>query len=597
MKLGSPTLFSILPIMLLIAVCQSSAQTLQRDNRPRTALISGRVTIAGKPAANAVITVTETDIKPVAGESGLRIPLQAKTRTDGDGRYLVGGLAEGRYVVSAMLKAFVAAAGFGDRNLSRTVTLDEGEAREKIDFALIRGGVMTGKVMDDEGAPLVARYVQLYTVDEQGQKGHYRDPFAYEMGETDDRGVYRIYGLPPGRYIISAGGEGGGDPIRGVGGKFALTYHPDTTDEKQARVIEIKEGSEVTDIDIRFGSARKTYEAAGRVVDRETGKPVPRINVSGWSKVEMGGSSSVFSTSAIADLQGAFKLSGLPPGRYYAEAMDGLGETGYRSDAVDFEITSDNVSGVEVKVFMGASVSGVVVIEGADAAAGKQLQSITVYPSVSPPIDAAGDPNERASGTQFFNYSRVNADGSFTIKGLQACGVGFYLSSSDGGLRIKRIERDGVEVKDAIEVRPGDKVTGVRIVTYRAQGRIRGQVKFTGGALPDGWRLQAYASRPTSVDESKSGARTPVLAEGNGGSAFVDEKGRFVIEGLPAGEYDLSITMIKRLANGSQERFSLPGSNQPVTVRDDVETSVTPTLDISQINQPNNQPNNKEDRR
>jgi hypothetical protein len=589
MKLGSLTLISILPILLLITAGQTIAQTLQRDNRPRTASISGRVTIAGKPAANAVITVTETDLKPDAGESGLRIPLQAKTRTDGDGRYLVGGLAEGRYVVSAMLKAFVAD-GFGDPNLSRTATLDEGEAREKLDFALIRGGVMTGKVMDDEGAPLVARRVQLYTVDEQGQKVPYRGPFIFEMGETDDRGVYRLYGLPPGRYIISAGGEG-------RGGKFALTYHPDTTDEKQARVIEIKEGGEVTDIDIRFGSARKTYEAAGRVVDRETGKPVPRINVSGWSLVETGGSSSVFSTTAIADGQGAFKLSGLSPGRYQAEAMDGLGETGYTSDPVDFEITNDNVSGVEVKVFLGASVSGIVVIEGADAAAGKQPQSITVYPRVSPPIDAAGDAKERISGTQFYRPGRVNADGSFTIMGLQACGVGFYLSSVDSGLRIKRIERDGVEVKDAIEVRPGERVSGVRIVAHRAQGRIRGQVRIAGGALPAGWRLQAYASPPTSADESKSGARTPVLAEGNGGYAIVDEKGRFVIEGLPAGEYDLSITMIKSLANGSQQAFSPPGSNRRVTVGDDVETSFTLTLDISRINQPDNRPNNQEDRR
>jgi len=572
------TLFSILPIMLLIAVCQSSAQAPQGDNRPRTASIGGRVTIAGKPAANAVITVMEADLKPDAGESGLRLPIQAKTRTDGDGRYLVGGLAEGRYVVSAMLKAFVATAGFGDPSLSRKVTLDEGEAREKIDFALIRGGVMTGKVMDDEGAPLIARRVQLYTLDEQGRKGHYQGPFMYEMLQTDDRGVYRIYGLPPGRYIISAGGEGGGNPTRGGGGKFALTYHPDTTDEKQARVIEIKEGSEVTDIDIRFGSARKTYEAAGRVVDRETGKPVPRINVSGWSKVELGGTSSVFSTTAITDLQGAFKLSGLPPGRYEAEAMDSLGETGYRSDAVGFEITNDNVSGVEVKVFLGASVSGIVVIEGADAAAGKQLQSITVYPSVSPPIDAAGDANERASGTQYYKPGRVNADGSFTIKGLQACGVGFYLS---GGLRIKRIERDGVEVKDAIEVRPGDKVTGVRIVAHRAQGRIRGQVQFTGGALPDGWLLQARASLPVSADELKPGARMPVSVGRAGGYASVDEKGRFVIERVPAGEYELSITMFKRLANGSQQR-GRPVLNRRVIVRDDVETSVTLTLDISQ---------------
>src|SRR5262245_36786992 len=203
MKPGLLTLFSTLPILLLVAAGQSgaraSAQTPQRDNRPRTASVSGRVTIAGKPAANAVISVVETDLKPGAGDSDLRIPLQAKTRTDGDGRYLVGGLAEGHYAVSAMMKALVAASGSRDPELSRTISLDEGEAPEKIDFAPIRGGVMTGNVIDDEGAPLIAKRIQLYTVDGQGQKRNYQGHFMYEMSETDDRGVYRIYGMPPGR--------------------------------------------------------------------------------------------------------------------------------------------------------------------------------------------------------------------------------------------------------------------------------------------------------------------------------------------------------------------------------------------------------------
>src|SRR5215471_11815769 len=210
MKPGLLTLFSALPILLLVAAGQSgaraSAQTPQRDNRPRTASVSGRVTIAGKPATNAVITVVETDLKPGAGDSDLRIPLQAKTRTDGDGRYLVGGLAEGRYFVNAMSKAF-AAGSSGYPELILTVSLDEGEAREKIDFALIRGGVMTGKIIDDEGAPLIAKRIQLYTVDGQGQKRDFQSRFWYEMAETDDRGVYRLYGLPPGRYVICAGGE------------------------------------------------------------------------------------------------------------------------------------------------------------------------------------------------------------------------------------------------------------------------------------------------------------------------------------------------------------------------------------------------------
>ena len=130
-----------------------------------------------------------------------------------------------------------------------------------------------------------------------------------------------------------------------------------------------------------------------------------------------------------------------------------------------------------------ASVSGFVVIEGAAAAAGNQFQSIMVYPVVTSLSDATGDASERSSPPRFSIPGTVNADGSFILNGLQAGGVSFRLSSFSGGLRIKRIERDGVEVKDAIEVRPGEKITGVRIVAHRAQGRIRGQVQIAGGAL------------------------------------------------------------------------------------------------------------------
>jgi hypothetical protein len=575
-------LISIPSISLLITFSQSAdAQTPQRDNRPRTASISGRVTIGGEPAVNAVVTVAETDLKPDAGSSEAPIPRQLRTRTDGDGRYLVSGLAEGRYIVSAMLKAFVdPGKPFDNRGLNRTVTLDEGEGREKIDFTLIRGGVMTGKVMDDEGAPLIAKRVSLYTLDEQGQKSYYQGPFMYEMSQTDDRGVYRIYGLPPGRYVICAGGVGDG--------KFATTWHPDTTDEKQARIIEIKEGGEVTEADIRFGSARKTYEVAGRVVDRETGKPVPRIYVSCGGGTGKDGSGPRYSNSAAADEQGNFRLTGLPPGRYQAMISDYEGKTGYTGEATEFEVTNDNVSDVEVKVFQGATISGVVFIEGADAAAKNKLQSMSVMPN----IRAA---NGASPASHYPNYAKVNADGGFTLRGLPAGKVSFNVTGFGSRAPIKRIERDGVEIKDAIEVRPGEEITGVRIMLYQAQGRIRGQVQIAGGALPDGLRLHARATRSEPAGEANPSDRIPVAHNIISRSAFIDDKGRFVIEELPVGEYDLFIATVRQTANGNRE--DSVWSNQRVTVSENAETPVTITIDLNKANQPSNQPNNLEDRR
>ncbi|HEY6402137.1 MAG TPA: carboxypeptidase-like regulatory domain-containing protein, partial [Blastocatellia bacterium] len=440
---------------------------------------------------------------------------------------------------------------------------------------------------DDEGAPLIARHVQLFTLDDKGQKRGYSSSLMYYMSQTDDRGVYRIYGLPPGRYIISAGGEGGGDPLRAGGGKFALTYHPDTTDEKQARIIEIKEGSEVAEVDIRFGSARKTYVAAGRVAERDTGKPVPRISVACREKPEK--NTSYSGTTAIADGQGNFRLPGLPPGRYQAMVMDDLSEAGYTGEAVEFEITNDDVSGLELKAFLGGSVSGVVVVESADATTRSQPLSITVNPRFKMLSGATGDADERTSFELNIRPARVNADGSFAIKGLRAGSLGFNLWSAPDGLRIKRVERDGVEIKDAIEVKPGEMITGVRIVAFRPQGRIRGQVQIVGGALPDGWRLHASAMRPINPDELKQGARPPVATDRGGGSVEIGKQGRFVIEGLPAGEYVLSVHPVRVTGDGSWSSVDSPGTNQQVIVRENDETTVTVTFDLSGKNQPKNQ--------
>jgi carboxypeptidase family protein len=578
---------NIFSILLLIAFSQSiswgAAQTPQRDNRPRTASISGRVTISGKPAANAAVTITDNALKIYADDSESPIRFETKARTDGDGRYLVGGLAEGRYLVRVALNAFVDSGKAFDPDSGRMVTLDEGEARENIDFPLIRGGVITGKVMDAEGAPLIAKRVQLYTLDEQGQKIAYEVSSSYEMNETDDRGVYRVYGLPPGRYIISVSSEDA---------KFVTTWHPDTTDEKQARIIDIKEGTEVTDVDIRFGSARKTYVASGRVVDRETGKPVPRVYI--LTRAIQANDEAIwrYGMAFVADGQGNFKALGLLPGRYLATVRDVYRDAGYMSEAAEFEVTNDNVSGVEVKAFLGASISGFVVIEG--AAAGDRLQSLLVFAHVK----SLSDANNPSSVPSPAGPASVGADGSFTIKGLNAGKVSFMLISD--GPRIKRIEHDGVEVKDAIEVKAGENIAGVRIVAFNPQGRIRGQFQIAGGALPDNWQLEVNARRLASADESNSGGRIPVSPYAANGHALVDEKGRFVIERLPSGEYDLSFTLTKLIAKGQRESIGLRELNQRVTVVENGSTPVTINLDLSRINfsqnQPNNMPNNMEER-
>jgi hypothetical protein len=225
-----------LSIVLFFAFSAANAQTPQRDNRPRTASISGRVTVGGAPAVNALVMVAEVDPRsratwPASSDNESRQRAFIRVRTGGDGRYYLTGLAEGAYLIRALSGAYVKVfKNSSDVGAFKSVTLDEGESRDGLDIALVRGGVITGRVTDDEGRPLMGARLRLMSVDEKGNPqggGDYKTDWG-----TDDRGVYRIYGLPAGRYILVSLIPGYRDSARH---RSPQTFYPDVTDQKQAK--------------------------------------------------------------------------------------------------------------------------------------------------------------------------------------------------------------------------------------------------------------------------------------------------------------------------------------------------------------------------
>src|SRR5262249_9121433 len=146
------------------------------------------------------------------------------------------------------------------------ITLDEGEAREKVDFALARGGVATGRVTDEDGRPQIGRKVKLVELVGPDELRELADIRGTAL-ETDDRGIYRIFGLRRGRYVVKAGGED--DYLRhGIKArKTQVTYHPDVVKQEEAKVIEVTEGKEVTDVDIRLRGPVETFAVSGRVIN------------------------------------------------------------------------------------------------------------------------------------------------------------------------------------------------------------------------------------------------------------------------------------------------------------------------------------------
>ena len=167
-----------------------------------------------------------------------------------------------------------------------------------------------------------------------------------------------------------------------------------------------------------------------------------------------------------------------------------------------------------------------------------------------------------------FGGVKLAADGTFRVTGLKPGKARLYLATypPPANLSLVRVERDGVPQKE-IEIAPGANISGVRVFFEYGSGRIRGLVTIVNGPLPDGARLLVGARR--RADE----AAKPFAGHG----AEVDSRGQFIIEGLPPGEYEVSINP----AYNSPPTRKLPTVKQTITVVNDSTSEAAITFDLN----------------
>ena len=546
-------------LSILVLPCAfHSAQAQAAESKAGTATVSGRVILKGEPARG-VMVILQTQ-----NQSPFNAP---RARTDESGRFHFTGLPAGRYSVSAAAPGY---ASPEDSNLpgmrGKTLTLADGEKVENVDLEIKRGGVIAGRVADSQGRPAIDERVNLSKLDANNQpRGIFYYSPNFDMYQTDDRGLYRIYGLPEGRYIVSAGyAESPGSAFITSRREFyPRVFYPNATSESEAKVIEVSEGSEATNIDITVHDPKQTQDVYGRVVDAGSGQPVAGVEVALGGVTRDGRYAGGYSGSGVrSGPNGEFRMFGVLPGKYAILARpDETNSSGFISDPVIVDIGEDALTGVEVRVRQGASISGVVVIEGTnDPKIQAKLSQVSLSAFNRP--TGQGPPAPQSRG-----FTRVNADGSFRISGLQSGKVAISMGGSTDtrGLAIARIERNGGPASEGIDVEAGEQVTGVRVVLVYGTLAIRGEFRIVGGALPAGYKFYAYARR---VDQP---AQNPPGAE-------IDARGQFVIENLPPGEYEIRVSPffnpdgqllsqeIRRLVSSVKERVILSGGNSPPIV-------------------------------
>ena len=514
-----------------------------------TGSISGRVTIGGKGVFGIIVAAIGTD-------RSSRRPTQ--TTTDSEGRYRLAGLAASTYLVTVLAPALVNAE---PNNYSpyggKTILLSDGEAVENVDLRLVRGGVITGRITDEDSKPAVEERVILELVpDKSGRGGADISRMNVDMYQTDDRGVYRVYGLPAGRYKVSVGSETGGFPRNSSGrGYFAKTFHGDTTDAANASIVELSEGSEAKDIDIRLGHRGATFSVSGRVVNSENGEPIAGVRPTYGNVSKTDPSSGVFIGGLPTNSRGEFRLDRLEPGRYTIYAASRYEGADFYSEPMVIEVVDRDITNLEIKAIRGLIISGVVVPESDSsrntlAQLGQLRLSVTLRTS-NPP-------------TQMTGSAAIAPDGSFQVSGLAPGKANLYLYSPQNSRKftVTRVERDGVDQTQGFDIQAGTNLSNFRIFVTHGTGVIRGTVKFENGSAPSNTNIY--------VGIRKAGA----------GGAFergitTDVRGRFLITDVPAGNYEITLS----------QGYTAPARQPPqlkqfVTVADDAEVEVVFTVDL-----------------
>jgi 5-hydroxyisourate hydrolase-like protein (transthyretin family) len=501
-----------------------------------TASISGKVTIEGKPAPGITVRIQKSD------EQWDNSKAPSVVTTDSDGGFRLDKLPAAQYLVTPSAPGYYNPQKKTEWQEGLTTNLGDGEHASGQDFALKRGAVVTGRLFDANGRAIIEQQVVLKKIG-----GSNKAQIVQCTEYSDDRGVYRCYGLEPGQYLVGAGTDPKENAVLMIGARYYVrTWYPGVAQEEQATPVEVTIEKEASGIDLRLERKKKGFKVMGRVMDADTGKPVPNILVAlgtvndeglttGYS---MGGGSG-------SNADGEFKLEGITNGKYRAIPQTYSGEE-YFADPVTFEVDNDDVTSLEIKMRKGATIQGTAVLEeGASPEAQRKLVGVSL-------VARARDP--QAQETDWYStsnsLSRIDAAGNVQFKGVRNGNVTINLNGKEAkGFSIRRIERDGAPITDGLQVNAGETITGLRIVLALGSGTIRGEIKVEGGTLPEdvGLRIRAKTTNKTQGD----------------GWGNIDARGKFLIENLNSGSYELVVeTFMNRP----------PFGNPPVTLQPHAKT-------------------------
>ena len=590
--------FSALSLLIVAAVTVGRAQqsrdsTLQPTPvRTGTAALSGRIVTddaSARPVRRATVLLSS---------GGLSVPQSVVTNDDGT--FVFQALPAGAYALQAQKTAYVPAI-YGAKRQGRgpgvPIALTEGQTVSNVTLRMARGAVITGTVRYLSGRP--ADNLQIQVTQVQVVNGQRRPNPDVHAASTDNRGVYRVFGLAAGDYLVLArsmsfvglfsGSElrqvtaaevqwaqqagGAPAPARGQSVGYAPIFFPGAADVSSATVITIGAGEERGGADFVIAPV-PTATVTGQVIGADGG-PAVGATVSAAAPVDGG----MFDILQMAlgraqmpiSADGKFTIQNLTPGHYAVTARgrptsvaqtappggraspadmlqaarDLLGGGGAATlwGREDILVDGHDIPNVTVRLQPGLTVSGKVVFETAKPPAPEDFtRSQIMLTTISKDTSQMGLVTNMMGALS----SPVAADGTFAIKGVIP--DRYRLIASNGGLLSLL---GSLAASQGVDLPPESVV--LKSATWSGHDIADTPVDLKAGVDATGI-VVTLTDRPIEISgtvRDATGRPTPnfpiVVFSTNHASWFVGSRriaqarvssdGKYRVAGLPAGEY------------------------------------------------------------
>lgn len=512
-----------------------------------TGRIRGRVVAAdtGAPVRRAQVRISGTDV-------GARSAL-----TDAEGRYEFRELPAGRFILTAQKSGYMTVQYGQTRPFEsgKSIELADAQAMDKAEISMPRGSVIAGRIVDEFGDPIADASVSaMRSVWTNGKR---RLQQTGRVAQTNDLGQYRVFGLAPGEYYVSAtfrggdmamremalaatfvtaGGPSGSTPNSG----YAPTYFPGTTNGGDAQRVSLNVGQEAQGTDFALLPVRLA-KVTGTVINSE-GKPAEGAMIMALPRSAGGDVAFGPGSSARTDKNGNFTISNVTPGDYtlqtqgmqFMTSSDGgnamtvtmtriAGAEGGpgvepESGSVPLSVSGEDVANVIIVTTKGATATGQLTFDGGTKPAGA-----TTVRVMAMPIDT-GDAQMFSPG----GAGAVKPDGSFELKGLAGT-RSFRVLGLPQGWTVKSVKMNGQDIIDhGADFKGGEAVTGLEIVATSKTTQVDGSVKDSSGSAVKDYTVVVFSDEPQKWTLPQNRYIAGVRP---------DTEGRFLVKNLPPGGY------------------------------------------------------------